>query len=416
MKVFLYGNILNNSYNLTRFLRLKGINAEMFLDDSSKQDQDYPWWEDKELSKDNLPAWIHYYPVNPNFLFPQKELKQMISDFGTCDVALVCGLGPILAHRAKVPYFFWSYGSDLTLSNIKESMWTAIRQFTRLKFPRGMKNLLLNGFFQRKAIQHADCIGIAMSYQINNYIKPLKVEDKVKKIRLAWDIEKYRVPVNNSLLKKYQKYDIVYFMIARHSWKSLWSDTKGNDKFIIAFSKFVKEKSPNVKLVMIEKGPDLQDSKNLVKDLEIENSVEWVKEMNKDGIRAYNSLPNVVVVDQFWHDEWAKRFPLNADKPPIGFGSGSIEALSAERPLITVFFEEEFYDGNHPPVLSAFTIPEIYSRLIESYEMGSENRALLGKKGKNFIEKYHGWQNTIDIYIEVLEDIVRNNDLKSSNA
>lgn len=416
MKIHLYGNILNNSYNLTMFLRAKGFDAEMFLDDTSGSGQDYPWWEDKDLNPKNLPKWIHYYRVKPNFLFPQSALKEMISDFSKCDVALVCGMGPVIAYRAGVPYFFWSYGSDLTLTNLKENLSYALKQIRQLKIPRGSKNVIFNGWFQKKAIQNADRIGIAMSYQINNYIKPLFVENKVEKVRLAWDIEKYKVPIDTLIYQNFQQYEIVYFMIARHSWKSVWGDLKGNDKFIIAFSKFVKEKIPNVKLIMIEKGPDLQDSKNLVKELGIENYVEWIKEMNKDGIRAYNSLPNVVVVDQFWHDEWIKRFPLNADKPPVGFGSGSIEALSAERPLITSFFEEEFYDGNHPPVLSAFTIPQIYSRLVESYEMGPENRALLGKKGKDFVTKYHGWQNTIDIYIKVLEDIVKQYDLKSSNA
>lgn len=407
MKVHLYGNVLNNSYNLTLFLRSKGINAEMFLDQSSSLEQDYPWWEDSSLSRNNLPSWIHYYKIKPNFLFPQPQLKKLIGDFSKCDIALVCGWGPIIAKRAKVPFLFHSYGSDLNITSLQDGIMEALRNLLNFRKPRGFLSLLLTGPIQREAIKSANLIGIYMGYQVNPYVKPLGILSKMKKLRLAWDIEKYKVVPNQKLAEKYSNYDVVYFMIARHSWKSVWYDLKGNDKFIKAFARFVKDKNHRVLLVCIEKGYDLEDSKKLVDDLGIGNHVEWIKEMNKDGIRAYNSLPNVVVVDQFWHNKWFRRYPSDRLKPRIGFGSGSVEALSAARPLITVFFDEDFYDGNHPPILSAFTEEEIYNRLVESIEMGAEGRKLLGQKGYEFVKKYHDWENAVELHIECLKEILK---------
>lgn len=413
MKVYLYGNILNNSYNLTKFLRAKGVDAEMFLDDASALGQDYPWWEDANLSPDNLPDWIHYYKIKPDFLFPQSGLKKMISDFSKCDIGLVCGWGPIIASRAKIPYFYYSHGSDLNITDFAENITGALRKILLLKKPNGFRSFVKFARIQKKAIMNADRIGILMGYQVNPYIKKYGLLSKMKKIRLAWDIEKYKVVRNETLTEKYKQYDIVFFMLARHIWKSVWNDfIKGNDKFLRAFARFVKDKKPNVRLVMIEKGEDLEESKKIISSYGIQNYVEWVKEMNKDGIRAYNSLDNVVVVDQFWHDRWFVRYPEDKAKPRIGFGSAGIEALCAEKPLITVFFDEDFYEGNHPPILSAFTEDEIYSRLVESLEMGSEKRKVLGRKGYEFVKKYHGWENTIDQYISILKEILEEKEKK----
>ncbi len=407
MKVYTYGNILNNSYNLTRFLRAKGVEAEMFLDDSSPSPQDYPWWEDSLLSPESLPEWIHYYQINPSFYFPNRAFKKMIEDFSDCDVALVCHWGPIIARRAGVPFFFYSYGTDLNIAMVGQNLKSAAHNLARFEKPVGLRWTSLMGVLQRRALRKADRIGVMMGYQVYNCVQKLGLLSKMVPVRLVWDIDKYQPQEDIELVEKYKKYEIVYFMVARHTWKSVWRDFKGNDKCIRAFARFVNEKKPNVRLVCIEKGADVGASKKLVTSLGIETYVEWVAEMNKDGIRAYNSLPNVVVLDQFWHDDWQRRWPEDKPNPAFGFGSASIEALSACRPLITIFFDEKFYDGDRPPVLSAFKEDEIYERLVQTLEMGAEERRELGKRGREFVVKYHGWENTTDMYIDVLEGIVR---------
>lgn len=385
----------------------------MFLDDSSSLQQDYPWWEDTNLSATNLPEWIHYYKINPNFLFPQPELKRLTDDFSKCDIALVCGWGPIIAHRAGVPFLFYSYGSDLTVTRLWENIIGAARKLIRLRKPNGLRSLLLYSRLQRNAIRCADRIGILMGFQINPYVKELNLVSKMAKLRLAWEIEKYGKRSDLQLAEKYRRFDVVYFMISRHMWRSVWEDMKGNDKFIRAYARFVKERKPNALLVTIEKGYDVQYSKQLVEELQISNYVEWVKEMNKDGIRSYISLDNVVVVDQFWHNNWHIRYPENPDSPGYGLGSASIEALSAECTLITGFFHEDFYEGNRPPILSAFSEEEIYQRLCQSLDMGNQERKKLGRQAYEFVKKYHGWENVTDLYINTLKEILEERALKT---
>ena len=118
MKVHVYGNVLNLGFIAVKMLRSKGVDAVLFLDDTSKQKQDYPWWDEPELSENNLPYWIKYYKTFPFFLIPNKETKRMIKDFSNCDVAFVSCYGPILAMKAKVPFVFVSAASDLNMIDI----------------------------------------------------------------------------------------------------------------------------------------------------------------------------------------------------------------------------------------------------------------------------------------------------------
>jgi glycosyltransferase involved in cell wall biosynthesis len=113
----------------------------------------------------------------------------------------------------------------------------------------------------------------------------------------------------------------------------------------------------------------------------------------------------VVVVDQFWDDRWRERYPEDIT-PRIGFGSGSVEALCAKRPLITAFFEQEFYDGATPPILAAFTEDEIYAQINASLDMGAEGRRDMGERGHAFVRRYHDWSATTEMYVDQLKSIV----------
>ncbi|HIA12306.1 MAG TPA: glycosyltransferase family 1 protein [Flavobacteriales bacterium] len=230
-------------------------------------------------------------------------------------------------------------------------------------------------------------------------------------MRLPWDIQKYEKNDDPELKKNYSEVDLVYFMPTRHVWQTLWEHDfcKGNDKFIRAFAKFVKDDKPNVKLICVKKGPDVSVSMKLISDLEIEEYVEWIDEMNKDGIRAYNSLDNIIIVDQFGHDDWKQRWPNNREFG-IGFSAIGYEAMSARNVLISTFTDLQFYDNTAPPVFMAFSEDEIYVKLVETLKLSAEERKTVGEKGFEFFHKYHNWESTTDNFIRQLENILKSDD------
>ncbi len=409
MKVHLYGNTLNNSYNLAIFLRKQGIDAHFFLDNLSPFDQDFPWWEDKNLSKNNLPDWIHYFPSKPFFLFPGKTTRNLIKEFGKCDIALVCGFGPIVAMKAKVPFVFYSIGSDLNCIDVREELISLLkaRGTLKAKLLRLVKIITYTPLQKKAIVEKANKILVLMGYQVNPYINKFGLAHKTSVARLAWDINKYAITPDEVLTEKYKSFNIVFFMIARHQFSSVWLDVKGNDKFLEAFAAFVKEGKKNVKLILINKGTDVHLSEKIIEKHQIQDYIEWVEMMDKDGIRAYESIPNCVVVDQFWHDDIGKRYTADNGNPKMGFGSGSVEAMAASKPLITAFTDQKFYGNNTPPILAAFTAKEILVRLHEVYNMSAESRAEMGKMGHDFIMQWHDYTNTLPLYINAMQDVLK---------
>jgi glycosyltransferase involved in cell wall biosynthesis len=103
-----------------------------------------------------------------------------------------------------------------------------------------------------------------------------------------------------------------------------------------------------------------------------------------------------VVFDQF------------GENPNIGLGGIGREALACGRPLVTLF-SKEFFSNYYPdpvPAVCASTEDEILGAMIELGE-SKEKREDLGKKAREWMWKYHHWENVIDKYINLYEEILR---------
>ncbi len=408
MKVHIYGNTLNSAYHLTKILRDKGIDAEMFLDNTSAMQQDFPWWDDPTLNENNLPSWVHYYKTFPFFLFPNEETKKMIKDFANCDVALVSCYGPILAMKAKVPFVFYSLGGDLNMISLKKDFKIALNNSSAVKDKiRKIIKIITYSPLQARAIKkYASDIIIYMGFQYKPFISSFNLQHKTHKLCYPKDVINYRVEMDVDLNRQYSKYKVVFFMLSRHSWASVWNEYKGNDKFIRAYARFIKNhNNPNVLLITANKGGDVAKSKEIIATENIGNYVEWMNDMPKYTLKKYQSLPNVVMVDNFWHDRWYIQFPEQKDTPKVGFGFGCIESLAAKRPLITAFKDQDFYNNEQPPIFDAFTEDEIYERITQAYNLSTNELNAFGQKGYEFALKWHEQTNVIDTHIDILKKV-----------
>ena len=432
MKIHLYGNVLNNGYYLALILRKLGYEAVLFLDFESPFSQDYPWWENSNLNETNLPNWIRLYRFKPNFFILGLNERKLISDFGKADVALVCGYGPIIAAKAKIPFVFYSYGGDLNIADTYRGLKKVVNQLVLLKRPSGILQYPSIGLLQRFYLRKASFIGIGMGYQ-HAYLKALGLTDKFAKIRFSINLDNFQFISDEKLELEYTKYDRVFFMISRHTWANLWGDaTKGNDKFIKSFAKYVSNYSPNVKLILIEKGPDVHLSKSLIRKLNIEKYVVWISEMNKDGIKKYLALKNFIGVDQFSNNSWYRLFPedlnheivkefirtgkrelikniTNEQLSLTTFGTGSIETMMAKRPLITTFTDFDFYENEPSPHFNAFTEGEIYDVLERIHKMSDIELQSVGQAEYDFIYKFHRYESSAKLFIDLLIKALESN-------
>ena len=96
---------------------------------------------------------------------------------------------------------------------------------------------------------------------------------------------------NKELICKELGAEDYFFSSTRHVWAGpsrKMSDNKGNDVVFHAFAKYLRlSKYRRSKLVLVNKGDDVEHSRSLARSLGIEGSVEWLDEMKREELNKY---------------------------------------------------------------------------------------------------------------------------------
>jgi glycosyltransferase involved in cell wall biosynthesis len=177
--------------------------------------------------------------------------------------------------------------------------------------------------------------------------------------------------------------DIVHFFCpSRQHWRDQnQSLTKGSDLMLRAAAKVAAE-GHNFRLILVEWGVDIDASKALIAELNLEGFVSWVPPMDKRSLwRQYCKCH--AVLDQF-------------SLPALG-GVG-FEALALGRRLITRIDIDQLqiFFGYAPPVLPAASIDQIASS-IRAVILDPEDHAQTGASGRRWIENYHSARRIVGL-------------------
>lgn len=376
MKIVHFFNINNNAYIIAKFLRRKGIEAEIIVDRGDFL-HGMPSWEeeiDDDMSKgDRLnleeqtkwtpPDWVKYVEKGKylgRYGLYSFKLIQMLREY---DILHAYTMAPIWAQFVGRPYVANSTGSDLDI----------------LAFENNHK-----GWLMRRGFRKAETVWIN-THQLNNAEK-LGLSD-VHFWRIPMDVEKFSHFSKREVLtlKDKYNYDLIFFSQTRHYWK-----VKGNDKMLRAFARFVK-KEKNAILLTIDWGYDVDRSKLLVKDLGIEKKVVFLPFMSKRRLIEYYNASDIIL----------EQFNVGS------LGTGALEAMSCGKPMVAYFNEEDYKKcySELPPILNAKTEQQIYEHLLE---IGSDKLQIseIGNRTRKWIEKYHHWDGVIDRYIELYESML----------
>jgi glycosyltransferase involved in cell wall biosynthesis len=338
-----------------------GVDAELIIS-SSDFGMAFPFWEDYDLQIDpyssNVSQFLSRYPL-PNWIkvWWDKGPHSLISLFALTkkyDLLHLHGTSPMYLQFSGKPFLIHEAGWIRDLSTLN----TNIEKLGRRSYVK------------------AECIVMTNpdTYEI---LSKLRYKRDVF-IPFIIDPSKYRP-------KKLENSELRFFSPTRHIWK-----VKGNEKLIVAFSKFVASGIP-VKMRFVEWGNprDIVNSKKLIRKLNIENAVEWVPPYSKPKlIEVYNESD--VVFDQF----------------VLGSG-GTImhEAMACQVPVVIYLndWNKRCY-GEMPPIENAKTVDQIYKKMLLLTD--SNVRSKVGKKGRAFIVKHNSpkvvGKQIIQIYEEIL--------------
>jgi len=286
MKVACIGNANNNFFSMVRYLRDKGVDAELVLMNNELA-QFHPSNDTFDLSYQQYTRqvnWGHTHKLH------QTNMEHVRQDMKGYDYIIACGAAPAYLRAAGLKAnLFMPYGADLYA-------YTAYR-ITSPKFIRSYNALVKQ---QRMAIAEVDHIGVGHSNEtFQEVFDRLKIADKVIKVSIPMVYNGLYSPEN---LKAHQNQshwhaefkslrsenDMLIFHFNRLFWKNasdIFSD-KGNDRFLKAFARFAKGRTDGYKahVMICEYGPQVAETKQLVKELEIEEYITWFPLMPRKEI------------------------------------------------------------------------------------------------------------------------------------
>lgn len=431
MRVLHVGNIANNAYNNAKFLRRKGIEADVLCYDythimgqpewedaefEGNPDEFNPRWEQVDLNGFRRPAWFIQEELAPRVPSRRKQrfkgqfrLERLMRDpVRWLHVFINYRLESLLSGTEPRPHavdFFkiyptrkwfqqWFKGYDLIQAYATEPIhallfatgqpYVAFEHGTmrEIPFEDSTTGRLLTLAY-RKAnkvfITNPDVLTAAQRLGLTNF----------QFIPHPVDETKYRplpTALRSHLVNRHQA-DLILFAPSRHNWA-----LKGNDLLLKAFARFRQTTRRSAVLIQCEWGQEVAQSKQLIEALGLTACVLWVPPLNKMKLIDYYNAADVVL-DQF----------------TIGtFGTVTPEAMACGKPVVLHFDRgmHEWCYAEMPPVASARTEGEIHERLVELCgDPGYRNT--LGQASREWIVKHHGWEFVADRQITVYRELLQ---------
>jgi hypothetical protein len=206
-----------------------------------------------------------------------------------------------------------------------------------------------------------------------------------------------RLSGSYSVFKKIREENqLVIFHHVRQCWKKKDNDianyfgSKGNDILLRGFSSFVHH-HPEIKakLLLFRTGPDVDDSRELIRELGIEKYVVWFPIMERKEIMVGISLSDIGVAEL--KHSWLSYCAI-------------FEFLAMAKPVIT-FRDDSLYVGLYPelyPVINVSTSAGIEESL-SNYLANPGQYREMGNRAQKWFYRY-GIQEPMDEFIRIIED------------
>ena len=439
MRVLHIGNIANNAYNNAKFLRRKGIDADALTYDYShvmsqpewedavfdgEVDEYYPDWSTVDIHGFRRLGWFHQVDVDQEnrnhwagrakHFYGQFWLEwQLLRAKETARDTVRClnlrwDFHRLVRHRQDPPAYrdiaslapyvryldpfmkgydiiqaYGLYEPKFVLLAAPGTPLVAFEHGTMRDFPfeegsNGRWISLAYKKARRVIITNADSIMAARRMGLEN----------IEFIPHPIDETKFRpqaTPLAAELRNAYGC-EFVVFSPSRHNWL-----LKGNDKVLRAFAEVLQRRKLNAVLLLCRWGQEIDRSRKLIEELGIALRVAWLPPLNKMKLVEFYNASDVVL-DQFM---------LGA------FGTTTPEAMACGKPVVLYFNEEvhKWCFPEMPPVLSAFTEPEIAARVMDLLKNDVE-RAAIGKRARTWVEKHHGWELVAERHIRLYREIL----------
>lgn len=432
MHVAIIGNINNNGYLITKFLRRKRFEADLYV-----YDYDYwmaaPEWEDGLFDTDIVPSqypkwswvplqnhwlrpsWIKSVPPGTWHRLPYSQVddfvnqtewklnerlkkhqhdivntslrrrgleeldfaqtvryfdiyrwEKMVSDYDLVQVLGMEAVHILLDYSIK-PYVIYDYGNPL-----RQMIWEG-----------SVRGKLLRAVYENAdwvVVTNADTIESIQRLGIKHYSFMLAPVDETK-------FCPGESTLRRELESRFGKDIVVLFAPARQDWK-----VKGNDRILRAFAKLRETTKVRVILLAAEWGDDVQQARVYIGAKGLDSEVMWLRPLNRIQLLEYYRAADIVL-DQFILGTYG--------------GKAMLEAMACAKPVITYFNPDvhRWCLTEMPPLCNAQDEETLYRWLVD-LALDPTMRQEYGKKCREWIEKYNGWERLAEAYITLYQFLV----------
>lgn len=179
----------------------------------------------------------------------------------------------------------------------------------------------------------------------------------------------------NKFKKSTDKNDIIkFFAPSRHDWvNGNDGNSKGNEIIVKAVKKLVDDRQINFLVTMLEYGNDVQATKNLIEQLELNDYFEWKPTMIRKELWSFYLNSNAVL-DQFYIPAIGQ---IGVETIALG-----VRLINADDGSMTKFF------GEKSPILSANT-PEEVAKLMMNIMADPNDKLGVGDYGRAWFARNH---------------------------
>ena len=390
VRVALLGNMNNNHFAMARFLRDRGVDADLLLFDHEFE-HFHPSADTYELTYRHYTRQLSW---GSSTRFLATSRTRVREDLAPYDVLIGCGFAPAYCEKAgRTMDIFVPYGADIWTE-------TAFRFISPQKLPSYWAAV----FYQRRGIRRSAVIHMALSNEMyeRQYARykgrserwlegiPMVHSPTYAPEELAAFADRTHWAGEFRALRQQNDLMVVYH--ARHYWTCSATDAnaKGTDKLLRGWALFRKN-HPDLRavLVTLEYGKDVTQSKALIDELGISHSVAWLPRMLRKDIMVGLNLADIICGE--FENSWATSGVL-------------YEALALGKPILA--WRDDAYhrarEASLYPILNANTPEEIAGRL-EEFLSDPEMCRRAGRQGRQWYEE-HVVNQAIGRYLAFFRD------------
>ena len=411
ISVALIGNMNNNFFTLSRYLRDLGFDSflyilpfdpEHFLPQSDTFNSDF----DRYVKRIN---WGNPYELGA---VTKDEIRQ---EFGSFDFIIGCGTAPAYLSKGGLKLdLFIPYGSDLyhypffnllqpkNLISYMLSVFNKPKELNQLPSkPANIKGYVPFVIRQRWGIKDSKTIAFPTSGS-DIYAEALK-SLRYKNTHLNMGIpliyinefgvdtvsRQYSHSISYLNFRKIREsHDFVIFHNCRHNWKyeKDINSFKGNDRLLRGFAEFIKTFTGKAAIVTFEYGTDVAESKLLASELGIEDNIFWFPTMPRKELMIGMSLSDLVVGNL-------------SDFSWLTYGV-VYEAMALAKPIMHHRNDKLYSSAVLYPMINAFD-DETVQKALTYYSKNRNDLAEIGLKANQFFN-----ENNVNVPLHKIVELI----------